>query len=78
MEDVQEEIPSSFDVRAEGSTIGIAGQRIIVDDKFIKSMPSFDRGGASGEGTGDAVADRQLSQAKQEALKRLLDPSKVR
>lgn len=77
MDAAQEELPISFDIRAEGAAHPKGGQRIIVDDAFVKSVPSFDRSGAGG-GTGDVDMDRELSQVRQDAFKRLMDTTPVR
>jgi hypothetical protein len=73
MEEAQDEIPISFDVHTVGSVTPKAGQRIMVDEAFVKSVPSFDRG-MDGGGTGFGEADAQLSKAKNEIIDRMINP----
>ena len=76
MEAAQEEIPVTFDIRAEGAATGVGGQRIMVDQQFLKSVPSFERGGDGG--TGVTEVDSRPSKVKEEVMKRLLDTTPTR
>ena len=76
MEDAQDDIPPSFDIHATGSATPKAGQRIMVDDAFVKSTPTFDRGNGGGTGLGET--DAQLSKAKQDILDKMLNPKQAR